>query len=111
MRTRRASPGVLVSVSDNGPDIPVTALHCIFDPFFVRRNLPEEYGLNLLTAFFLVYHHGGEIVVKSSGRGGAQFEIFLPEDPQKVTVQLDEKEFLERVFATEKVWEKLLLES
>jgi two-component system probable response regulator PhcQ len=105
------TPGVLVSISDDGPDIPASALQCIFDPFFVRRNLPEEYGLNLLTAFFLVYHHGGEIVAKSSDTGGALFEIFIPEDPQKVPVRLDETEFLQRVFATEKIWEKLLLQN
>jgi len=104
-------PGVLVSVSDTGPAIPSAALYCIFDPFFVRRNLPQEYGLNLLTAFFLVYHHGGEITAKPSEAGGTLFEIFLPEDPQKIPVRHDEKEFLQRVFASEKVWEKLLLQT
>jgi two-component system, probable response regulator PhcQ len=105
------TPGILVSISDDGPAIPAAALHGVFDPFFVRRNLPEEYGLNLLTAFFLIYHHGGEIAAKSNGKGGALFEIFIPEDAQKAPVLLDEKEFLQRVFATEKVWEKLLLET
>lgn len=104
-------PGVLISISDSGPTLPAAALHCVFDPFFVRRNLPQEYGLNLLTAFFLVYHHGGEIVAKSSELGGTVFEIFLPEDPQKVSIQSDENEFLRRVFATEKVWENLLLQT
>jgi signal transduction histidine kinase len=102
--------GVLISVSDDGPDVPASALNCIFDPFFVRRNLPEEYGFNLLTTFFLIYHHGGEIVVKSSEAGGALFEIFIPENPENATTRHDEQEFLQRVFATEKVWEKILLE-
>ncbi len=102
--------GVLVSISDDGPDIPVAVLYSVFDPFFVRRNLPEEYGLNLLTAFFLIYHHGGEIVAKGSSQGGALFEIFIPNDAQKVAVLPDEDEFLKRVFETEKIWEKLLLQ-
>ena len=102
---------VLVSISDNGPAIPSAVLNSVFDPFFVRRNLPQEYGLNLLTAFFLIYHHGGEVVTKTSEMGGALFEIFLPEDPHKVPVRHDDDEFLKRVFATEKVWEKLLLQS
>ncbi|HUB68656.1 MAG TPA: hybrid sensor histidine kinase/response regulator [Candidatus Methylacidiphilales bacterium] len=109
--TSGGTAGVLVSISDNGPAIPSAALYSIFDPFFVRRNLPQEYGLNLLTAFFLIYHHGGEVVVKTSGTGGALFEIFLPQDPHQVPVQHDEDEFLKRVFATEKIWEKLLLQS
>jgi len=103
--------GVQISVSDNGPDVPASALNCIFDPFFVRRNLPEEYGFNLLTTFFLVYHHGGEIVVKSSKAGGALFEIFLPENPETSGSRHDEQEFLQRVFATEKIWEKILLDA
>ena len=103
--------GVLISVSDDGPNVADSVLTCIFDPFFVRRNLPEEYGLNLLTTFFLVYHHGGEIVVKSSVSGGALFEIFIPENPEDISARHDEQEFLRRVFATEKVWEKILLDA
>jgi two-component system probable response regulator PhcQ len=103
-------PGVLLTIADDGPAIPIAVLHCVFDPFFVRRNLPEEYGLNLLTAFFLIYHHGGEIVAKASPGGGAQFEVFIPNDAQKVPVHADEDEFLQRVFDTEKIWEKLLLQ-
>jgi two-component system probable response regulator PhcQ len=103
--------GVLISVLDDGPNVADSVLTCIFDPFFVRRNLPEEYGLNLLTTFFLVYHHGGEIVVKSSASGGALFEIFIPENPEDISARHDEQEFLRRVFATEKVWEKILLDA
>ncbi len=103
--------GVLISVSDDGPNVAASVLTCIFDPFFVRRNLPEEYGLNLLTTFFLIYHHGGEILVKSSPAGGALFEIFIPENPEDISARHDEQEFLRRVFATEKIWEKILLDA
>jgi len=102
--------GILISISDDGPDLPVSAMNCIFDPFFVRRNLPDEYGLNLLTAFFLIYHHAGEIVIKASESGGALFEIFLPVSPENIPDRHDEQEFLRRVFASEKMWEKILLE-
>ncbi|MDD5261532.1 MAG: response regulator [Methylacidiphilales bacterium] len=103
--------GVLITISDNGPDISAAHLTCIFDPFFVRRNLPEEYGLNLLASFFLIYHHSGSITVKPNPQGGVVFEIFIPEDPAKLPVRSDEHEFLERVFNTEKAWEKILLEA
>jgi len=103
--------GVRLIVSDDGPDLPVEALTCIFDPFFVRRNQPEEYGLNLLTVFFLVYHHSGQILVKSSPTGGALFEIFIPFSSENLPPRHDEQEFLKRVFATEKLWEKVLLEA
>jgi signal transduction histidine kinase len=101
--------GVLISISDNGPDIPLSVLHCVFDPFFVRRNLPQEYGLNLLTAFFLVYHHNGTVSIKSNNPG-ALFEIFIPLDPRAAQSSQDQAQFLERVFSTEKVWEKMLIQ-
>jgi two-component system probable response regulator PhcQ len=103
--------GVRLIISDNGPDLPVEALTCIFDPFFVRRNQPEEYGLNLLTVFFLIYHHSGQVVVKSSPAGGALFDIFIPHSSESLPLRHDEQEFLKRVFATEKLWEKILLEA
>jgi nitrogen-specific signal transduction histidine kinase len=89
--------------------MPLSVLNCVFDPFFVRRNLPQEYGLNLLTAFFLVYHHNGTIAVKSN-EPGTLFELFIPLDPTEASLGADKEQFLDRVFATEKVWEKMLIQ-
>lgn len=101
--------GVLIKLSDNGPGVNVANLTCVFDPFFVRQNLPEQYGLNLLACFFLIHHHSGSISVTKSAENGAQFEIFLPENQGEQTPRKDEREFLQRVFDTEKAWEKVLL--
>ena len=101
-------PGVKFEISDNGPGLSASNVTCIFDPFFVRQNNPEEYGLNLLTCFFIVYHHSGKMTVDVSAEGGARFEVFLPQQ-SKEAVPHAEESFLERVFDMEKTWEKLLV--
>ncbi|MEI6351096.1 MAG: hybrid sensor histidine kinase/response regulator [Verrucomicrobiota bacterium] len=101
-------PGVKIEISDNGPGITASNLSCVFDPFFVRRSDPKEYGLNLLTCFFVVYHHNGTMTVDRSAEGGARFQIFLPE---QATVQdaRQEQTFLERVLDMEKTCEQMLI--
>lgn len=105
----RGREGVQLEISDNGPGVTVSNLNCIFDPFFVRSADPQEYGLNLLASFFIVYHHGGTMSVSRSEQGGASFQIFLPKQ-QGVNYAEREETFLERVFDMEKTWEKLLIQ-
>ena len=99
--------GVMLRISDNGPGVTSSNLNCIFDPFFVRQNNPEEYGLNLLTCFFIIYHHSGSMTVERSQTGGACFQIFLPQQPREEAST--QETFLERVFDMEKTWEKMLI--
>jgi two-component system probable response regulator PhcQ len=103
------NPGIEIKISDNGPGMNISNLSCVFDPFFVRQNLPEQYGLNLLACFFLIHHHGGSITVEANSEGGVDYAIFLPQQPAEQTPRKDEREFLQRVFDTEKAWEKILL--
>jgi len=104
----KGRPGVTIDVSDNGPGITATNLNCIFDPFFVRRSDPKEYGLNLLTCFFVIYHHNGTMTVDRSAEGGAHFQIFLPQQPTGQDA-MQEQTFLERVFDMEKTCEQMLI--
>jgi two-component system probable response regulator PhcQ len=104
-------PAVRLTIRDNGPGLRPEMVGCLFDPFFVRNEVPEETGLNLLACFFLVHHHGGSIAVESNAGGGATFDILLPsqsgslaDDPR------DEGAFLRRVLENEKIWEKKLIE-
>jgi len=100
--------GVKIELTDNGPGISAANLNCIFDPFFVRRSDPKEYGLNLLTCFFVVYHHNGTMTIDRSAEGGAHFQIFLPHQSQGRD-SLQEQTFLERVFDMEKTCEQMLI--
>ena len=107
--TPLGNSGIKIEIIDNGPGISASNLNCIFDPFFVRKTDPSEYGLNLLTCFFIVYHHGGTMSVKRSVEGGAHFEIFLPQLPSAAPTPDQEQTYLERVFEMEKIWEKMLI--
>ena len=100
--------GVMIEVVDNGPGISAANLNCIFDPFFVRQSDPKEYGLNLLTCFFAVYHHNGTMNIDHGEEGGAHFRIFLPlQSTGKDALQ--DQTFLERVFDMEKTCEQMLI--
>lgn len=104
----KGCPGVKIEVSDNGPGITAGNLSCVFDPFFVRQSDPKEYGLNLLTCFFVIYHHNGTMTVDGSPEGGAHFEIFLPENASAHDA-LPEQTFLEKVLDMEKTCEQMLI--
>lgn len=102
--------GVKIEISDTGTGLSVETLNCLFDPFFVRKQIPSEYGLNLLTCFFIVYHHSGTMTAEQHGKDGVRFRIFLPSQPG-VRDANEEQMFLDRVFDMERVWEKMLMES
>jgi two-component system probable response regulator PhcQ len=99
---------VQVEVSDNGPGLPEEALRSIFDPFFLRNDNPQEFGVNLMTCYFLVYHHGGRIDVRSRPGQGTTFTLTFPVAPQARSFQQEEKEILRKALWNDQLWERLL---
>lgn len=95
-------------VRDNGPGLPRESLRAVFDPFFVRNQDPQAFGLNLMTAYFVVYHHGGTIRIDDSGGDGTRFVIRLPIHTQAARSQADEGEFLARVLLNDNLWDRIL---
>ncbi len=99
---------IQLTVTDNGPGLPAEAMRSIFDPFYVRVDDPQEFGLNLMACFFIVYHHGGTIEVRNNtNTPGATFTITLPTNPYLKPAET-EKDFLAKVLSNETLWEKLL---
>lgn len=94
-------------VRDNGPGLPEECLRSIFDPFFVRAGDPQEFGLNLLACYFIIYHHGGHAQVRSDPGRGVTFIITLPLNPRSLPEETEE-DFLAKVMMNERLWEKLL---
>lgn len=101
--------GARVVIEDDGPGLRPDNVQCLFDPFFTRSGKPDQYGLNLLTAFFLAHHHSGSIVADQSDLGGARFEVMLPRDPASIPATQGEEAFLRRVMEAERAWEKKLI--
>lgn len=109
----KASPqgfdGVRLLLEDDGPGLNASNLQCLFDPFFTRSGKPDQYGINLLAAFFMVHHHSGSIDAGRSEMGGVRFDVWLPTEPSALPSSQGEEAFLKRVIDAERAWEKKLI--
>jgi two-component system probable response regulator PhcQ len=102
---------VQVELQDNGPGLSKDALRSIFDPFFVRSGNPQEYGIYLMSCFFIVYHHGGRISAQSVEGKGNSFTLVLPLEPAAKMPLGNEKDLISKSLINESLWEKLLAEN
>ena len=75
LRGEMAEVAVL-SVTDNGPGIPVNIQPRLFDPFFTTK--PAGTGLGLAIVAHLVENQAGEIKFQSAPGTGTRFAVRLP---------------------------------
>jgi len=101
-------PQVQIEISDNGPGLPEQTLRSLFDPFFLHDGSTYEFGVNLMAAYFIVYHHGGAISARTRPTGGTQFTLTFPIQPRSVSPLDNEQAFLAKVVMNDALWEKLL---
>ena len=103
---------VVLEVSDDGPGLPSNALRSIFDPFVMESGEAEQFGLRLMTVYFLVHHHGGHVEAASPDGKGALLRITLPVGaPPSGEAEGDgSREFVTSVLMNETLWERLLTE-
>ena len=77
-----AAGAAIVTVSDDGPGIPVAELERVFDPFYrldkARSLEPGGSGLGLAIARNVMRAHGGEIVLRNRDTGGLVARLSLP---------------------------------
>ena len=99
---------VQIQVSDNGPGLPQEALRLVFDPFVVRSDSPMEYGIHLMACFFIVHHHGGKIEAHGTAGQGTEFRLEFPLNGNTPTLSVENREFFQKLRATDELWEKLL---
>jgi two-component system NtrC family sensor kinase len=79
IRTWFDSSNVYCSITDDGPGIPDTIRHDIFNPFFTTRSPGKGTGLGLSISFdIIVIKHNGKISVDTPARGGTVFTFSLP---------------------------------
>ena len=106
--TAAAGSGVSIEIRDNGSGLPKNDLRSVFNPFFVRKDNPQEFGLNLMTAYFLIYHHGGSIEVLNGDGQGTVFKLTFPTVPPEDHSEKEDRDFITKVLANEELWERLL---
>jgi signal transduction histidine kinase len=72
----------VISVTDQGPGIPVIDQEAVFTPFFRARNASEGavpgLGLGLYISSEIVEGHGGTLGVAITQEGGSRFTVTLP---------------------------------
>jgi two-component system probable response regulator PhcQ len=99
---------VEIEIRDNGPGLPGDALRAVFDPFFVRMDKYQEFGINLMACYFIVYHHGGKIDVRSEEGQGVTFTLTFPMHPKLDSPAEEEQAFLNRVLVNDAFWERVI---
>jgi signal transduction histidine kinase len=99
---------VEIEIKDNGPGLPGDALRAVFDPFFVRMDKYQEFGINLMACYFIVYHHGGKIDVRSEEGQGVTFTLTFPMQPKLDSPAEEEQAFLNRVLVNDAFWERVI---
>ena len=99
---------IQIEIRDDGPGLPQEALRVIFDPFVVRTDSPQEYGISLMACYFIIHHHGGRIEARSAEPHGTLFTLTLPVDPNQLPLAEENREFLQKALLNDTVWEKLV---
>jgi len=100
--------GIRVEIRNNGQGLPQEALRAVFDPFSLRDDRQQEFGINLMACYFIVYHHGGQMSVRSQEGNGMALILTLPAQPRARSAIEEEQLFLTQMLMNESLWEKLL---
>jgi signal transduction histidine kinase len=66
------------TIQDNGPGIEEQMRTRVCDPFFTTKPPGEGTGLGLAVVHGIVEEHGGEMNIRTSPWGGAEFEVRIP---------------------------------
>lgn len=99
---------VQVEIRDDGPGLPQEALRVIFDPFVVRTDSPQEYGISLMACYFIIHHHGGKIEARNAEPHGTIFTLRLLANPNQPPLVEENKEFMQKVLLNDTMWDKLI---
>jgi hypothetical protein len=70
----------------------------LFNIFSIPPDNPQELGLDLLSAFFIAHHHGGDIAVGNSSGPHHGFSIVLPCNPSESKRPSLQQDCLEKMF-------------
>lgn len=99
---------IQVEIRDDGPGLPQEALRVIFDPFVVRTDSPQEYGISLMACYFIIHHHGGKIEARNAEPHGTIFTLRLLANPNQPPLVEENKEFMQKVLLNDTMWDKLI---
>ena len=77
-RAGKATPHVVLAVSDTGQGMTPDVLHQAFDPFFTTKAVSKGTGLGLAQVYAFARQCGGEVKIHSELGKGTRVELILP---------------------------------
>jgi len=101
------TPCIQVFVTGEGQPWTQEESAALFTPFAYAKDDPSETGLDLLAAFFIAYHHGGDLIVHRAAPNGPGFEVRLPFSPEAARRPESGVGLLESVLTRFDVWDSL----
>lgn len=99
-----STPGVQVLFSGEGPAWSEADVAGLFTAFAPHRD-PQDLGLDLLSAFFIAYHHGGDLLVHRDRPHGPGFELHLPFDPEAARRPELRQNLIDRLLTRFELWD------
>jgi len=85
VRLNHGAQGIAVSITDEGPGIPIDLHESVFQPFFRVENSRNREtggtGLGLAIARTIARRHGGDIELKNGSERGLTATLTLPSSP------------------------------
>ena len=101
------TPGLRILITGDGPAWTEDRVASLFTPVSLIKDDPQDLGLDLLPAFFIVHHHGGDILVLKAPPDGPGLEIHLPFDPEAAERPSLEQDCSKKIMRHLEIWDSL----
>ncbi len=104
---RGDSSGVRVLFTGGPQPWDAAQIESLFSAVTPANAQPRDLGLDMLAAFFIAHHHGGDLRIHPAPPLGPGFELLLPLDPENAQRPPLESDWLDRIFTTLEAWGRL----
>jgi len=101
-----------IAVCTKGTSDLASSIHSILDPFSLQSGGSDEAALNMLGAYLLAYHLGGQVSATILADQGFLFDftVLTQEAPPSDTLA-GSRDFIAKVLMNDNLWERLLPEA
>lgn len=100
------APGVRLNLVREGEAWSADDLASLFTALRPNGGAQRDIGMDMLAAFFIAYHHGGDLRLHTEPPHGPGFELLLPFDPEAPEQPRLEPDWLERIFTNLESWDQ-----
>ncbi len=101
------TPGIRLRFAYEGSAWNAQQISTLFSAVQSSGKDARQVSLDVLAAFFMAHHHGGQLLVHPSPPKGPGFELLLPLDPEATKQPALESDWLDRIFTNLEAWGEL----